>query len=162
MGRLGKRRGRHCPRDEWYLSGTPEPSLYASYGSKFGLMKRALSLTTGLALILSACGGSGSSEPAETVPAGALVINAESGLRFDAEEYGPVPAGDITFGYVNNDSMRHTLIVAKGDEKVGSFKLVVVDKGDVDSGTVSLDAGTYTILCDVPGHSNMRATLSVE
>lgn len=162
MGRLGKHRGRHCPRDEWYLSGTPEPSLYASYDSKFGLMKRVLSLTAGLALVLSACGGSTSSEPTETVPAGALVVNAEPGLRFDAKEYGPVPAGDITFGYVNNDSMRHTLIIAKGDEKVGSFKLEVNSKGDVTSGTVSLDAGTYTILCDVPGHSNMRATLTVE
>lgn len=162
MGRLGKHRGRHCPRDEWYLSGTPQPSLYASYDSKFGLMKRVLSLTASLALVLTACGGSSTSEPTETLPAGALVVTAESGLRFDAKEYGPVPAGDVLLGYQNNDSMRHTLIVAKGDEKVGSFKLVVVDKGDVDSGTVTLDAGTYTLICDVPGHSNMRATLIVE
>lgn len=125
-------------------------------------MKRVLPLTASLALVLAACGGSSTSEPAETVPAGALVVTAKSGLRFDAKEYGPVPAGDITFGYVNEDSMRHTLIVAKGDEKVGSFKLVVVDKGDVDSGTLTLEAGTYTLICDVPGHSNMRASLTVE
>jgi plastocyanin len=162
VGRLGKRRGRHCPRDEWYLSGTPEPSLYGPSVSKFGLMKRALPLTASLALVLAACGGSSTTEPTETVPAGALVVTAKSGLRFDAAEYGPVPAGDVTFGYVNEDSMRHTLIIAKGDEKVGSFKLVVVDKGDVDSGSVSLEAGEYTLICDVPGHSNMRATLTVE
>lgn len=163
MGRLGKRRGRHCPRDEWYLSGTPEPSLCGTSDSKFGLMKRALTLTASLAVLLTACGGSSTtSEPTETVPAGALVVTAKSGLRFDAKEYGPVPAGDITLGYVNEDSMRHTMIVAKGDEKIGTFKLVVVDKGDVDSGTISLEAGTYTLICDVPGHSNMRATLTVE
>lgn len=126
-------------------------------------MKRVLTLTAGLAILLTACGGSSTtSEPTETVPAGALVVTAKSGLRFDAKEYGPVPAGDVTLGYVNEDSMRHTLIVAKGDEKVGSFKLVVVDKGDVDSGTISLEAGTYTLICDVPGHSNMRATLTVK
>jgi plastocyanin len=127
-------------------------------------MKRALTLTAGLAIVLSACGGSGSStsEPTETVPAGATVITAKSGLRFDAAEYGPVPAGDVALGYVNEDSMRHTLIVAKGDEKIGSFKLVVVDKGDVDSGSLALEAGEYTLICDVPGHSNMRATLIVE
>jgi plastocyanin len=125
-------------------------------------MKRALPLTASLALVLAACGGSSTTEPTETVPAGALVVTAKSGLRFDATEYGPVPAGDVTFGYVNEDSMRHTLIIAKGDEKVGSFKLVVVDKGDVDSGTVALEAGEYTLICDVPGHSNMRATLTVE
>jgi len=162
VGRLGKRRGRHCPRDEWYFSGTPEPSLYELHGSKFGLMKRVLTLSASLALVLTACGGSGASEPVETVPAGALVVTAKSGLRFDAKEYGPVPAGDITFGYVNDDTMRHTMIIAKGDEKIGTFKLVVVDKGDVDSGTIKLDAGTYTLICDVPGHANMRATLTVE
>ncbi len=125
-------------------------------------MKRALPLVTALVLALSACGGSGSSEPADTVPAGALVVNAVAGLQFDADEYGPIPAGDITIGYVNEDSMRHTLIVAKGDEKVGTFKLEVNNKGDVDSGTVTLEPGEYTLLCDVPGHGNMKATLTVE
>jgi plastocyanin len=125
-------------------------------------MKRVLPLTAVIALALSACGGSGTSEPAETVPAGALVVKAVSGLKFDAKTYGPIPAGDVTFGYVNEDSIRHTLIVAKGDEKVGTFKLEVNNKGQVDSGTVTLDAGTYTLLCDVPGHGNMKATLAVE
>lgn len=140
----------------------PQPSLSDASGSKFGLMKRALSLTATLALLLAACGGSSTSEPAETVPAGALVVKAVSGLRFDASEYGPVPAGDVTFGYVNDDSIRHTLIIAKDDVKVGSFKLVIASKGDVDSGTVALDPGTYTLICDVPGHGNMRASLTVE
>ena len=138
------------------------PSLCAVSGSKFGLMKRFLPLTASLVIALTACGGSGTSEPAETVPAGALVVKAVPGLQFDLDDYGPVPAGDITFGYVNDDSMRHTLIVADGDEKIGTFKLEVNQKGDVDSGTVSLDAGTYTLLCDVPGHGNMKATLIVE
>ena len=155
-------RGRRCPRDEWYFAGMVEPSLCAVRDSKFGLMKRVLPLTAALAIALSACGGSGTSEPTETVPAGALVVTAVPGLQFDADDYGPVPAGDVTFGYVNEDSMRHTLIVAKGDEKVGSFKLEVNQKGDVDSGTVALDPGTYTIICDVPGHGNMKATLVVE
>ena len=108
-------------------------------------MKRLLSFTASLAL-LTACSGGATSAPAETLPTGAIVVT----------------AGSIVFGYKNEDSIRHTLILAKGDTKVPNFKLVVDKKGDVDSGPVTLDAGTYTIICDVPGHSNMKATLTVE
>jgi plastocyanin len=124
-------------------------------------MKRLLSFSASVAL-LAACGGGGTSAPAETLPAGALVVTAVSGLRFDAKTYGPVAAGDIVFGYQNEDSIRHTLIIAKADTKVPNFKLVVAQKGDVDSGTATLDAGTYTLICDVPGHGNMKASLTVE
>jgi len=114
-----------------------------------------------LPALLTACGG-GTAEPAGTVPAGALVVTAVPSLRFDAESYGPVKAGEVTFGYVNEDPIRHTLILAKDGTKVPNFKLVVQKKGSVDSGTVALDAGTYELICDVPGHSNMKATLVVE
>ena len=124
-------------------------------------MKRLLSFSASVAL-LAACGGGGSSAPTETLPAGATVITAVSGLRFDAESYGPITAGSIVFGYKNEDSIRHTFILAKGDTKVPNFKLVVANNGSVDSGPVTLDAGTYTVICDVPGHSNMKATLTVE
>ena len=124
-------------------------------------MKRVLYFSASVAL-LAACGGGGTSAPAETVPTGALVVTAASGLRFDAKSYGPVPAGQVVFGYKNEDSVRHTLIIAKGDVKVPNFKLVVAQNGSVDSGPVKLDAGTYTLICDVPGHSNMKATLTVK
>lgn len=124
-------------------------------------MKRLLSFTASVAL-LTACSGGGTSAPAETLPTGATVIRAVQSLRFDAKTYGPVAAGDVVIGYQNEDSVRHTLILAKGDVKVPNFKLVVAQNGSVDSGSVTLDAGTYTLICDVPGHSNMKATLTVE
>ncbi|MSO15960.1 MAG: hypothetical protein EXQ61_06560 [Ilumatobacteraceae bacterium] len=124
-------------------------------------MKRLISFSASVAL-LAACGGGGTSAPVETVPAGAFVVTAVSGLRFDAESYGPVTAGPIVFGYKNEDSIRHTLILAKGDTKVPNFKLEVDQSGSVDSGPVTLEAGTYTLICDVPGHNNMKATLTVE
>ena len=123
-------------------------------------MKRALPFLVAIGLLTS-CGG-GTSAPVETLPAGALVVKAISGLRFDAAEYGPVKAGNVLIGYSNEDSIRHTLILAKDNTKVANYKLVVAKKGSVDSGTVTLDAGTYTVICDVPGHANMRATLTVE
>lgn len=124
-------------------------------------MKRLLPFTASVAL-LTACSSGGTSAPAETLPTGATVIRAVQSLRFDAKTYGPVAAGDVVIGYQNEDSVRHTLILAKGDVKVPNFKLVVAQNGSVDSGSVTLDAGTYTLICDVPGHSNMKATLTVE
>jgi len=123
-------------------------------------MKRLLTLSA-TALLLTSC-SSGTSAPTETLPMGATVIKAVPSLRFDADAYGPISAGEVTFGYVNEDTVRHTLILAKGDTKVPNFKLVIGKKGDVDSGTVSLETGEYTLICDVPGHSNMKATLTVE
>jgi plastocyanin len=111
--------------------------------------------------ILAACGG-GSSEPDETIPSGALEVRAKSGLIFDKSEYGPVPAGEVTIGYVNDDSILHTLILAKDGEKVANFKLEISGRGDVDSGTATLTAGVYRVICDVPGHTNMQADLIVE
>ena len=124
-------------------------------------MKRAIPLVAS-ATLLASC-GSGSSTPAETLPTNAdVTVHAIPSIRFDASEYGPVKAGEILIAYDNSDSVRHTLIIAKDGVKVGAFKLAVTTKGSVDSGTVDLEAGTYTLLCDVPGHSNMKATLTVE
>ena len=123
-------------------------------------MKRLLTLSA-TALLLTSC-SSGTSAPTETLPMGATVIRAVPSLRFDADTYGPISAGEVTFGYVNEDTVRHTLILAKGDTKVPNFKLVIGKKGDVDSGTVTLEKGEYTLICDVPGHANMKATLTVE
>ena len=123
-------------------------------------MKRLLTLSA-TAVLLTSC-SSGTSAPTETLPMGATVIKAIPSLRFDADTYGPISAGEVAFGYVNEDTVRHTLILAKGDTKVPNFKLVIGKKGDVDSGTVTLETGEYTLICDVPGHANMKATLTVE
>ncbi len=115
-------------------------------------------LTTGVAL--AACGG-GDSAPADTLPAGVgLTVAAVPSIRWDADNY-TASAGDVTVGLVNEDSVRHTFIIAKDGKKLPGFKLDVGKKDDVDSGTIALEAGTYTLICDVPGHQNMKATLTV-
>ena len=151
---------RHCPRDKWYLSALGQKVSLRPQTRKLGHMKRLFTFSA-TAVLLASC-SSGTSAPTETVPMGATVIKAVPSLRFDAKTYGPIPAGEVTFAYVNEDPIRHTLIIAKGDTKIPNFKLVIAKKGDVDSGTVTLEKGEYTLICDVPGHSNMRATLTVE
>lgn len=113
-----------------------------------------------LASSIAACGG-GSSGPAPTLPANVgLTVKAVPSLRFDASAY-TAKAGDVLVGYVNEDSVRHTLIIAKDGTKLANFKLVAPEKNAVESGTVTLEVGEYTLLCDVPGHQNMKATLTI-
>lgn len=134
--------------------------LFGIFPSKFIHMRRFAYLVTAVVFI-GACGGSGVSSPPATFPEGATVVRAISGLRLDAKQY-TAQAGEVTIGYANDDSMRHTLIISKDSTKVPNFKLVVNNKNDTDSATVTLTAGTYTVVCDIPGHSNMKATIVVQ
>ena len=114
-----------------------------------------------LGIALPACSSS-SYSPDETLPATVgLEVHAVSGLKFDKTSY-EVGAGDISVGYINDDSIRHTLVVVQGDTKVSGFELKVNKKGDIDSGSVTLAAGNYVLFCTVPGHQNMKADLTVK
>jgi plastocyanin len=110
---------------------------------------------------LSACGGSSSSSPAYTVPADAdLVVKAVPSIRWDAAEY-TATAGDINVFVANEDNAKHILVIREGDKVVGDLQLTIAKKGDVDEGSINLLPGSYFVYCIVPGHSNMKSTLTV-
>ena len=101
-------------------------------------------------------------------PAAQLVLKSE-GRKMKNESYAALKMtvkinNDPTtiFVYGKKGLEGKAEIIAKGDTKIPNFKLVIAKKGDVDSGTVALEKGEYTLICDVPGHSNMGATLTVE
>ena len=113
-----------------------------------------------VAVALSAC--SSSTATPETLPATVdLEVRAVAGLKFDKSAY-DATAGDIEIGYVNDDTIRHTLVVVEGDTKVGTFELKVNKRGDTDLGSINLPAGNYVLLCTVPGHQSMKADLTVK
>ena len=107
-----------------------------------------------VAATLAGCGGD--DDTAEPPAEGTLVVEATNDLRFDKETY-TAEAGEVPIQYVNTGSTAHTLLI----EDVDDFKLEV---GNTDEGTVELEAGTYTMYCDVSGHeeAGMTATLEVE
>ncbi|MFZ4811593.1 MAG: plastocyanin/azurin family copper-binding protein [Ilumatobacteraceae bacterium] len=112
------------------------------------------------ALALSACGG-GSGSSADTIPADAdVTVRAIEGLKWDQEEY-TATAGDVLIAAVNESSMPHNLyIVDSTGTRLPQF-LDIPTRGKVQTETVKLAPGTYTLICTVPGHSNMKATLTV-
>ena len=126
-------------------------------------LRRQLAILALTATVLfSACGGGGGGgSSADTLPAGlGLTVTAVPSIRWDAAEY-TATAGEVFVGLVNEDTVRHTLIIAKDGTKLPDFKLQAGKKGEADTGMVTLEAGEYTLLCDVPGHQNMKATLTV-
>lgn len=123
--------------------------------------KSSLLLTATVATALSACGGSTTSSAPTTAITADLVVDAISGLRLDKSQY-TATAGEISVAYVNEDTIRHTLVVAQDGTAISGFTLKVNRKGDVDTGQITLQPGTYVLLCTVPGHQNMKADLTVK
>lgn len=119
---------------------------------------RSLALAASAAIALSACGGGGD-DAAEAPSDADVVVGALDALVFDAESY-TATAGDVDIAYVNRGSVAHTLLVLDADQKAIGPKLTLPGGGE-EEGTYTLAAGTYLLFCDVPGHGNMKATLTV-
>jgi plastocyanin len=118
-----------------------------------------ISLATAGAIGLAACGGGGGSGSDDSVPADALVIEALD-IKFDKDEY-TSPAGATDIAYVSEGQQVHTLIVFdENNQKVG--EKMRVNPGQTQVASFDLPAGTYSVICDVPGHKDagMVATLT--
>lgn len=113
--------------------------------------------------VLAACSG-GDDEAGDpggekiiTPRAADLVVVAESLKGFDKASY-VADAGSVAIAYVNDHSLPHTLVI----EGVDGF---YIETGGDERGsdTVTLEAGTYTLFCDIAGHrqAGMEAALTV-
>ena len=112
------------------------------------------------ALALAACGG-GSSASDPTVPTDAdLTITGIDGLKWDATEY-TATAGEVTIAVVNSSSQPHNLHIVDATGVQLSKIWDIPSRGTIDVDTVTLQAGTYTLICTIPGHNNMKALLTV-
>ena len=119
-----------------------------------------LSLGAAVGLALSACSDDHSpagAESASTISTGGVTVIAED-IRLAEPTYS-AQAGAVDITYRNEGNIEHTLVI----DGVDGFKLDVPANGDVDEATVDLQAGQYTLYCDIPGHraAGMEATLEV-
>jgi plastocyanin len=111
------------------------------------------------ALALAACGGGDSSSPGTTVAAD-LTVRAVDGILWDSPEY-TATAGEITISVVNASTLPHNLHIVDPSGVQLPQIWDIPAKGDVANDTVTLAAGTYTLICTIPGHANMKSTLVV-
>ncbi|MRH42554.1 cytochrome C oxidase subunit II [Aquibacillus halophilus] len=109
-----------------------------------------------LVLVLAACGGDDSSNNdsgGETTGTASTVDLVASNWEFEQDTY-TVPAGDVTVNLSNAEGY-HGIEIDGAD-------LSIDGEG---SATVNLEAGEYTIKCNIPcgeGHETMEAKLIVE
>jgi uncharacterized cupredoxin-like copper-binding protein len=108
----------------------------------------------------SASGNSGGGGSSDSVPAGALVVEALD-IKFDKKDY-DASAGEVPIAYESKGQIVHTLLVLDQDNtQIGST--LRVEPGQTKVETFDLPAGTYELICDIPGHAaaGMKATLTV-
>ncbi|MBW3562585.1 MAG: cupredoxin domain-containing protein [Actinobacteria bacterium] len=104
-------------------------------------------------LVLAAC-GSGDGGGGTTT----LSVTGTNELGYEPEQLAG-DAGSVTIELTAEDAVEHTFVI----EDLGDRQVVAADAGSTATGTVALEAGTYTFYCDVPGHrdAGMEGTLEI-
>ena len=107
--------------------------------------------------------GSSTGEATTTTAAAPVTLQIFSGpgIKFDAANY-TTAAGIVHVVFENRDSQRHTLAFLDADGKSVAKDLEVVKSGSTDEADITFVAGTYKVICTVPGHNAMKATLTVK
>jgi plastocyanin len=109
-------------------------------------------------LLLAACGGDDgdTGDEAAVAPDGTVLIEAGD-LYFDPEEVS-AEAGTVEFSLVNVGAVEHDLVI----EEAGDAEVARAEPGETVTGSIDLEAGTYTYYCSIPGHrAAMEGTLEV-
>jgi len=126
---------------------------------------RAFAAVPFLALALVGCGSSDSgkgSGAAATAPSGALVVTAVEGIAWDSKTYTATPVdGKVEIAAKNDSSLPHNLHIIDSNNVDVGLSLAIGNKGDIETGSVALAPGTYTVICTIAGHGNMKSTLTV-
>jgi plastocyanin len=116
------------------------------------------------ALAIVGCGEDDDAEANGSTPAPEADLTVEAhDIDFDSDEYRLAP-GEQRVAYLQEGDTRHTLVVETADgAAVDGFELEVDDSSS-DVGTIDLEAGRYTLYCDVAGHreAGMQADLVVD
>ncbi len=112
----------------------------------------ALVATAGLA----ACGGDDSGSTAPTNVEGADVTVVARDIEYTEAVYG-ASAGEITIALQNKGAIAHDIHIEGVEEDFA----ILAAPGDTETGTITLEPGTYTLYCSIPGHDAMKAKLEV-
>lgn len=109
-------------------------------------------------MLVAACGGGGQQGGTPPPPAqGTTVSVTETEFKFDPKAL-TAKAGNVTFQIKNAGSVEHNFIIEGTDITVEG-----IQPGETKSASTDLKAGSYKVLCTIPGHqeAGMTGTLTV-
>ena len=122
---------------------------------------RTLAILPFAAFAMVGCSSSSNGGGA-TIPAGATLIKAQEAITWDAKTYTATPVdGKVTISLRDESSLPHNLHLVDAEGNDAGLSLDVEGHGDVHTDSLTLKAGTYQVICTIPGHGNMKATLTV-
>jgi plastocyanin len=99
-------------------------------------------------------------EPAAKGPGGTLKLSADpTQLAFNTKTLTSKP-GKVTIDFENPSAIQHDVVIEQNGKEIAGTSLIAEGKASV---TANLAPGTYTFLCNVPGHAEagMEGTLTV-
>lgn len=136
---------------------------------KFPRLIASVTAAAAFATIVAGCGDtedSSSNDSAATTAAGdssgggtTLEFTAAD-IKFEETE-ADAAAGELHVTLKNDGSIEHAWEIEDHED---DLRLHVTKNGDTDEGTITLEPGTYTYYCNIPGHrdAGMEGTLTVK
>jgi plastocyanin len=116
---------------------------------------RIVAMIAGATLVIVGCGSDDEAAPAAEATG---AIEVEAGDMYFEPEALSAAAGTIEVTLVNVGAVEHDLVI----EEAGDTEVALAAPGETATGSIDLEAGTYTYYCSIPGHrSTMEGTLEV-
>jgi len=113
-----------------------------------------------VAVVAAACGRGGApSQPAQPpAPGGPSAVSVDEKEWTITFATPTVKAGQVTFNVSNSGAIEHNFVIVET-----KFEIAATQPGKSKTGTTTLQPGTYTVICNIPGHeeAGMKTTLTV-
>lgn len=113
------------------------------------------------AVFAASCGGGGGQQgggggqPGGGTAGAVTVTEQEWAIQLPTE----ISSGTVTFTVKNDGAVEHNFVIQEAEQRLDG-----IQPGQTKTLQVTLRPGTYTIVCDIPGHSEagMKTTVTVK
>lgn len=109
-----------------------------------------------LVLLVTACGGGGGQQGSTT--SGAAIKVSEKEWAIEVAGAAKIKAGSVKFAIKNDGTIEHNFVI-----KELNLRVEGIQPGQSKEVSADLKPGTYTVVCDIPGHeeAGMKITVTV-